>query len=68
MFCRSNGAARRRVDDGNPLLRSFLQVDVVHADAGATDNLQSVARGDDLGSYLRGTAHYERLIVTNHQG
>ena len=65
---RGDGVARRRVDDRDPGAGRGVEVDVVHADAGATDDDQPRAGGDELGIHLDLAAHDQRVIVGEESG
>ena len=47
-FGRGNGVARRCVHDDDTALGGSFDVDVVHADTGATDNFEQRRGGENL--------------------
>ncbi len=57
--------AARRIHHHDPMPVRRLQVDVVHADPGATDHLEVSAGFDDFRGHLGGAAHGERVVLAN---
>ena len=55
--------ARRGVDDGDTGAGGRLKVDVVHADPGPGDDLQLLARADDLRRNLGLAAHDQCVVI-----
>ncbi len=58
-----DGVAGRRVDDGDPGSRRRVEIDVVHAHAGAPDDHQPRPGRDQLGIHLDLAAHDERVVL-----
>ena len=58
-----HGVPRGRVDHGDARAGGGLQVDVVHADAGASDDLQVLAGCNHILVYLGLAAHHQGLVA-----
>ena len=56
MFGRGNGVSTGRIQHDDAAARGRLDIDIVHADAGATDHAQSRTGIQDLRRYFRFTA------------
>ncbi len=56
---------RGSVDHGDAALRGGLQVDVVHANARAADDLEPLAGGYQLGRHLRFAADHQRVVAAD---
>ena len=65
VFRRRHGVAGGSVDHGDTGGGGCVQVDVVHADAGAGDHLQLLGRLDDLLGHLGLAAHHQPVIIAD---
>ena len=65
VFRRGDRIAAGRIHHHDAALRGRLDIDVVDADAGATDHLQLLRRGERLGGHLRRTANDERVQIAD---
>src|SRR5262249_26214109 len=62
------GVALGRVDDQDPLLAGGLDVDVVHADPGAPDDLELAGGGQHRGRDLGRRAHTQSVVAADDRG
>jgi len=65
VFARGGGVGLRRVHDDDAAARSGVDVDRVHADAGAPDYAQAAPCFDDFGVDLRFTANDQRIVFAD---
>ena len=56
------------VGDDHASLRSSREVDVVHADSGATDHLEPLGALKQIGRHLRGAPDDDRVVVADRLG
>ena len=66
MFASSDGVRFRRIYNGNPFLRSGVNVDTVNTNTGAADNLQLVCFFDNLSGYHRLATGDNAVIIGDH--
>ena len=66
MLCGGNGVSTRRVQDDDAAARGRLNIDIVHADSGATDHAQSHTGIQDLRRHLCLAADNERAELRNN--
>ena len=66
LFGGRNDVGKRRIAYDNAALGGSLAVDVVDSDAGTTDDLELLARFDDLAGHRRGGSDDQGIIIGNH--
>ena len=60
-----DGIPPRGIHDDNPAPGGRIDIDVVHADTGATDDFEIGRRLDHLGGHLGFTADHQRVELAN---
>src|SRR4030042_7207806 len=62
MFSSRHCITRRCVYYNHTMPGGFIQVDVVHTDTGATDDLKFLTRCNNLSSYFGLAAYHQRIV------
>ena len=65
VFGDADGVSAGRIHDQHALARGGVQVDVVHAHAGAADHAQILRFFQQLGGHFRRAANQQRVRVAN---
>ena len=65
MFGRSDGVALRRIDDDHPVLGGRGDINVVNADPGTADDLESAGCFDQRRCHLGARANHQGVVVAD---